>query len=165
MSRHAHLKIAVRAAIDAGGHIAAVASLLGKGRTIVGKWHARNEPDLPTLGDALAIDEVAVVKGLRPEILHRLAAELRCVVFALPDLGAESEAETGALMEAVQEVGDVSGAIRDMLADGIRKQHEREHVVEQIDEAIAKFARLRAIVAGSVRAVDASALRQAQDER
>lgn len=144
----ARLKRSVRSAIGLCGGIDGAAATCERQRSVAGDWNNLNHRAFPPLDCAFAMDEVAVAQGRRPEVVHQYAAELGGVFFLLPGDGGGESAETSALMEAVQEVGDVSGAIRNMLADGIREQHERDKAVAEIDEAIAKLARLRAIVAG-----------------
>jgi hypothetical protein len=144
---HPLLKKAVRAAIDRAGHIKGAVDATEKSNATVGRWHARNEPDLPNLGDALALDEVAVIKGERAEILHRYAAELGHVAIRLPEPGQGGDALTSALIEASAEFGDVAAELRDATRDGTVNPRERERIVEQIDEAMTSLARMRALAA------------------
>jgi hypothetical protein len=143
----ARLKRAVRASIDLCGGIDGAAATAERQRSVVGDWHNLNHRAFPPLDCGFALDEAALAMGRRPEILHRLAAELGHVAIQLPTGSAGDDAEAIALMEAVEEFGQVAGAVREMIADGVREQHERDRVVREIDEAQAKLARLRAIVA------------------
>lgn len=146
MSAPARLKRAVRAAIEACGGIDGAAATAERQRSVAGDWNNLNHRAFPPLDCALALDEVCVAGGRRPEIAHRYAAELGGVFVLLPPAALEGEAEAAALFEAMQEFGEVAGAIRDMLADGVREPHERDRVVREIDDAQAKLARLRGIV-------------------
>ena len=141
------LKKAVIKAIERAGHIKGAMGATEKSNGQVGRWHNRNDPDLPTLGDALAIDEVAVIKGERAEILHRYAAELGHVAIRLPEPGQGGDALTAALIEASAEFGDVAAELRDATRDGSVNPRERERIVEQIDEAMTSLARMRALAA------------------
>jgi hypothetical protein len=145
----ARLKRAVRAGIDHCGGVDGAAATAGRQRSVAGDWNNLNHAAFPPLDCAFAIDEASLAAGRRCEILHRLAGELGHVAIPVPDFGGDAAAEGEALMEAVQEVGDVSGAIRDMLADGVRQPHERDRVVAEIDEALRSLARLRSIVCGA----------------
>lgn len=148
--RNPLLKQAVCRAIDLAGHIKGAMHATDKGKSQVGRWHARSEPDLPNVEDALAIDEVAVIQGKRPEILHAYASGLGFVAIRLPEAVIGEEAEALALVEAVEECGQVASAVRDMVADGVRTDSERERCTREIDDTLAAFTRLRAIVAGPV---------------
>lgn len=144
----ARLKRAVRAAVECCGGIDGAAATAERQRSVAGDWHNLNHRAFPPLDCAFALDEAAVAMGRRPEMLHRYAAEIGFAVFQLPAQHT-GDAETAALLEAVEEVGDVSGAIRAMLADGVREAFERDHALAEIDEALEKFVRLRGIVAGA----------------
>ncbi|MGX7896869.1 phage regulatory CII family protein [Tsuneonella sp. HG222] len=146
------IKQAVRKAIGLCGGIEGAAATVEKSNSHVGRWNALNEPDLPTLGDALALDEIAVAQGKVPAILSKYAAELGHVALLLPRPGHGSDAVTLALIEASAEFGDVAAEVRDALADGEIGGREPEAIVEQIDEAVAKLMRLRGILSPAVKA-------------
>ena len=77
MSALARIKAkGVRPAIAANGHIDGAAATTEKSRTTVGGWNNLNQTDLPTLGDALALDEIAIASSGRAPILRALASEL-----------------------------------------------------------------------------------------
>ena len=146
MSACARLKRAVRGAIKTCGGIDGGAATVGKCRSHVGSWNNRNQQDLPTLGDALALDEVAVIDGKRPEILHTFAAELGHVAICLPELGGCEEAIMAAMIDASAEFGDIAQHLRDATRNGSPLTlREREGLVEQIDEAHASLARMRMV--------------------
>lgn len=154
MSAARRLKRAVRGAIHDGGGIENAAADTGKSTTTVGRWHSRSEPDLPTLGDAFAIDEAALIEGRPARILQRLAAELDHVAIRLPACEAGEDAETGALAAATAEFGDVARKLMDCRADGQLDADEREDIGREIDQAIAALARMKAVVLpDSVRSV------------
>lgn len=140
------MKRAVRAAISACGGIDGAAATVSKSRSLVGSWHNTNQADMPTLGDALAIDEIAVIDGRTPAILTAYAAELGHVAIRLPDAGLCEDAVTGAMIEASAEFGDIAARLRDATADKRFERHEREAVAAEIDEAQAALARMKALV-------------------
>lgn len=140
-------KRAVRTAVEHCGNISGAAATCERKDQSVGEWHATATQSFPPVDCAMAMDEVALANGQRAEILHRYAAELRHVAIPLPEGAAAADAEALALMEAAAEFGDVAGAVRDMLADGLRERHERDRVTARIDDLLPVLVRLRAIVA------------------
>lgn len=140
------LKQAVRRAIALCGGIEGAAATVEKSTAHVGRWNALSEESLPTLGDVLAIDEIAVAQGKVPAILAKLAAELGHVCIRLPEPGCGTDAVTAAMIEASAEFGDVATTLRDATADGTIDGHDPELIVAQIDEAIASLARMRAML-------------------
>lgn len=157
---HPRLKLALREAIHANGGIECAARTVEKSVSLVGQWNNRNQPDLPTLGDAAQLDEGAMAAGQRPAILHRLAAELGHVAIRLPEVAAGDDALTHALVEVSAEFGDVACAVRDATADGHVSVRERQAIISEIDEAQAALARMRLLLAEGAAPV---ALRRAQE--
>ena len=155
MSALARLKRGVRAAIAACGGIDGAAATIAKSRSLVGSWHNCNQQDMPTLGDALAIDEIAVIDGQAPAILNAYAAELGHVAIRLPDPGMGDDAVTAAMIDASAEFGDIATRLRDATADNHFDVNEREAVATEIDQAQAALARMKALVLaqGAPRAV------------
>ena len=146
MSALARIKRAVRSAIHGCGGIDGAAATVDKSRSLVGSWHNTNQDDLPTLGDAFAIDEIAVIEGRSPAILNAYAAELGHVAIRLPDFGQGEDAVTGAMIDASAEFGDVATTLRDATRDGTLSPAEREAVAAEIDQAQAALARMKALV-------------------
>ncbi|MGX7926485.1 phage regulatory CII family protein [Tsuneonella sp. HG094] len=142
----ARLKQAVRRAIAACGGIEGAAATVEKSTSHVGRWNSRNDGDLPTLGDALLLDEIAVMGGKVPAILSKLASELGHVCIRLPEALPGADAVTLAMIDASAEFGDVATALRDATADGAIRGGEPEAIVQQIDEAMASLARMRALL-------------------
>jgi len=148
MSANGFLKRGVIRSLDAIGGIAGGMKASGKQHATVGRWHNRNDADLPSLGDALAIDDIALASGGRAEILRALAAELGHAVFQLPDSAEGEDALMARLAEATSEFGDVAQAIVDALRDGRRGARENMAIAIQIDEAIGALVLLRALAVG-----------------
>ncbi|PKB19635.1 hypothetical protein B0I00_1874 [Novosphingobium kunmingense] len=143
----ARIKRQVRAAVDACGGVDGAAATAERGRSVAGDWHNLNHRAFPPLDCALALDEVAVARGLTPAILTALAAELGHVAIRLPDCGAGEDALTRAMVEASAEFGDVARALCEATRDGEIKAREADGVVVQIDEAMAALVRMRAVLA------------------
>lgn len=163
MSGAARLKQAVRKAVALCGGIEGAAATVEKSSSTIGRWNSLNDLDLPTLGDALALDEIAVAQGRVPPILAKLASELGHVAIRLPEVSGGDDAVTAAMIGASAEFGDVATALRDATADGEISGREPERIVEQIDEAIAALARMRGLLTPRKAAV--RSLDQARDER
>lgn len=146
MSALGRITRAVRAAIHANGGIDGAAATTGKARSTTGAWNNLNEPDLPTLGDVLALDEIALSVCGRAPILHALAAELGHVAISLPECAGEGEVVVLALADATGEFGDVAHAITAALRDGKIGGRDPAAIISEIDDAQAKLAQLRALV-------------------
>ena len=140
------LKQAVRKAIALCGGIEGAAATVEKSTSQVGRWNAMGEGDLPTLGDALALDEIAIAHGKVPPILAKLARELGYACFRLPTAPQGSDALPLHVMQLVEEVGDVSHRVRDALADGEVRAREAEGIESELDELIDKAVQARAFV-------------------
>ena len=147
MTALAQFKRAVREAIRHCGGIDGAAATCGKQRSTAGNWNNRNMADLPTLGDAFALDEVAMIDGQRPEILRAFAAALGHVCIRLPEPAAGNERLIAALAEASAEFGDIAHAVCDATADGLVSEAEQARIQSEIDDAIERLAAMRALVA------------------
>lgn len=146
MTAAPRLKQAVRKAIHACGGIEGAAATVEKSASHVGRWNSLNDADLPTLGDALAMDEIALAHGAVPAILAKLARELGHVVIRLPDAAAGGASLPVHVMQLVEEVGDVSHRVRDALADGDVGPREAALIETELDELIEKAVQARAYV-------------------
>lgn len=144
MSGFARIKRALRNAIHSCGGIDGAAATVEKSRSLVGSWHNINQHDLPTLSDALALDEIAVIEGRRPEIVAAMARELGGVFLSLP----QAEGEAGALAlrvcELAKELGDVSARVSEAVADGTVTPSEASVAEVEVDELIERAVMLRA---------------------
>lgn len=145
---YGRIKAALRAAVQICGGSEGAAATVEKSAPLARKWHNINDPAMPVLLDAFALDQIAVLQGQRPPILSAYAAELGHVVIRLPDGGEGDDALTGALIDASAEFGDIASEVRDATRDGVINRKERDRIMLQIDEAIAALSRMRAVVAG-----------------
>lgn len=144
----ARLKQACRAGVRLSGGVEGAAATCGKSTSTAGNWNNRNMADTPTLADAFALDEVAVMQGHRPPIASALVAELGGVLIMLPDVSGDAEALAAGMVQATAEFGDVAQALVAGMADGDFDQGERREFIQQIDEAQAALAGLRMLAAG-----------------
>lgn len=142
----ARIKRAVRAGVDWCGGVDGAGATAGRSRSVAGDWHNLNHAALPPLDCALALDEVAVARGAAAPILSAYAAELGYVCIALPRAGEPECGITAALVSASAEFGDIAHAVRDATRDGRVNHAERGRIIEQIDEAQASLAVMRAAV-------------------
>lgn len=140
------LKQAVRKAIHACGGIEGAAATVEKSASHVGRWNSLNDVDLPTLGDALSLDEISVAKGEAPAILSKLASELGHVCIRLPDAASGGDSLPVHVMQLVEEVGDVSHRVRDALSNGEVEPREAAAIEIELDELIDKAVQARAYV-------------------
>ncbi len=141
------LKLGVREAIHANGGIEGAAATVEKSPSLAGLWNNVNKSDLPSLADARLLDEGAMAAGRRPAILTRYAAELGHVAIRLPDAESGGAQITDALVEVSAEFGDVANSVRDATMDGVIEKHERQRIMDAIDDAQGALARMRALVA------------------
>lgn len=139
----ARLKRACRAAVGLSGGVEGAAATCGKASSTSGNWNNRNLPDLPTLGDAFLLDEVAVMGGERPPIATALAAELGGVLIMLPE-GARGPGELGLmLLEATHELGELAQTSRAALADGKVDGLEPAAIEAEADDLIERAVAIR----------------------
>lgn len=144
MSAFARIKRAVRAAIHDCGGIDGTSATIEKSRSLVGSWHNPNQHDLPTLADAHAIDEIAVIDGKRPEIVCALARELGGVYLQLPQATGDHETLALRVCELAKELGDVSARVSEALADGKVTAQEAAAAETEVDDLIERAVMLRA---------------------
>lgn len=140
------VKLAVRSAIHAIGGIAGGERATGLGSSQVGRWHNRNDADLPGLEHALALDEASLAHGGRAFILEALAAELGHVVIELPECAGDGSAVAVKLAEATAEFGEIAQAVVSGLSDGRLDNRECGRIAGEIDDAMRKLVQLRALV-------------------
>jgi hypothetical protein len=146
MSARGFLKLAVRRSIQSLGGIAGGERATGLGHAQVGRWHSRNDHDLPGLEHALALDEAALACGGRALILEALAAELGHVAIQLPEACGEGREVALQLAAATAEFGEIAQAVLAGLADGRLDGAERGRVAGEIDDAMRALGTLRALV-------------------
>lgn len=144
MSAFARIKRAVRQAISACGGIDGAAATIEKSRSLVGSWHNPNQHDLPTLADAHAIDEIAVIDGKRPEIVSAMARELGGVYLQLPQVTGNGETLALRVCELAKELGDVSARVGEAVSDGAVTPREAASVETEVDDLIERAVMLRA---------------------
>lgn len=147
----ARIRRAVKAAISLNGGIDGAAATCGKSRSLLGNFNARDRAETPCLADALALDEVAGMRGAVPPIVAALAAELGCAVVRLPEAGGFADCSgdlKSALLDAVGEFGDVATRLRGGMAGGVPCPQDRDALVVDIDEAIVALVRMRVLAGG-----------------
>lgn len=144
MSGFARLKRALRAAIHGCGGIDGAAATVEKSRSLVGSWHNINQDDLPTLADALAIDEIAVIEGKRPEIVAAMARELGGVFLKLPQVLDDGHGLVLRVCELAKELGDVSARVSEAVADDKVTPREASIAETEVNELIERAVMLRA---------------------
>lgn len=108
------LKVAVRLSIHDGGGIDPTAALLRLGRAQLGRFHASDDPALPSLGYVPALEAAAG----HPRITGALAALHGC---ALVPLAAEPSA--GSLAQHLARIGRESGEVFAEAAAALADQH------------------------------------------
>lgn len=142
----ARLKRGVRAAIELCGGGEGAAATAGRRPSTAYEWNNRNLEVFPPLDCAFALDEIAVMRGDAPPVLHAYAAELGHIAVRLPFALTGEDALTGALVDVSAEFGKVAVEVREATRDGIVDDRERDAIVLRIDQAVQALARMRAVV-------------------
>lgn len=140
------IKRATRSAISANGGIDGAAATTGKARQTTGGWNNLNDQSLPTVGDAIALDEVSIFVTGRAHILCAMAAELGHVAIRLPQASGDADQLALQMANATGEFGDIATVLVKSLSDGRIDATEEVAITQQIDEAQQALAKLRALV-------------------
>lgn len=139
----ARIKRACRAAIARCGGVDGAGATAQRARSVAGDWNNLNSHVFPPLDCALALDEVAVAQGFRPEVLHALAGEMGFALIALPH-GDAQDSEIGLLVMAVtRELGEVSARVCAALADHRVQPGEAAGIESEVDDVIDRAVQLR----------------------
>lgn len=133
----ARAKRGVRAAVALAGGVEQAGFATVRCKSTCGRWNALNEPDLPPLDAALALDEIAVAQGHLPAITAFLARELGGVFLPLP---ADPNGD-GELLRRAGAVAEGSGALiaglAADLADGLITPIEAARRIADADALVA----------------------------
>ena len=143
----ARAKLAVRKAVSLIGGVDGAAATVMRGRSTVGRWMCLNEPDLPPLDCAMAIDAALVAMRHPPMILTAALLPVGFVPFALPANLSDCSALHLQLARLVKENGDIAALMIEALADGLVKPVEAADALNQVDSALAVQVQLRATLA------------------
>lgn len=146
MTPNPSLKLAVRAAIKAGGGIKNAAHACGVSETQAGRWNCLTDHDLPLREYCHLIDELAMAGTGRAPILEEQARQLGHVAFPLPEGFGAAREITVQLAEATAEFGEIAQAVVSGLGDGRFDASERARIASEIDDAFRSLAALRALV-------------------
>jgi hypothetical protein len=140
----ARIKRACRAAIGHCGGVDGAGATAGRSRSVAGDWNNRNAAIFPPLDCVLALDEVSMSCGHRPELLHALAGELGLAVIALPQATGEADSLAMLLIDVVTETGELADKVRCALADGVVGGLEPVEIEREADELMERVALIRA---------------------
>ena len=143
MIANAPLKLAVRAAIKAGGGIEAVAAALGYSKSHIGRWNCLNNADLPDTEQRIALDELAMAAGGAPEILRAMARRLDHVAVPMPEAFGDASHAAMAMCEVVARVGSLSQQVVAACADNRIDNREAGAIAALIEETAAALMHLR----------------------
>lgn len=146
MTANGPLKLAVRAAIKAGGGIKNAAHVCGVSETQAGRWNCLTDHDLPKREHLAPLDELALAGGGRAVILEQLARDLGHGVFPLPEGYGASEQVTVQLHVAGARFGEIAQVLVDALGDGELCHQERGEIAHKVDQALSALVHLRALV-------------------
>lgn len=146
MTPNGPLKMAVRAAIKAGGGIKVAAHVCCVSETQAGRWNCLTDHDLPKREHLAALDELAIAHGARAFILEEMARGLGHVAFLLPEAHGAAAEVTVQLAVAAAEFGEIAQSVVAALADGRFDAAENARTAAEIDDAIRALAALRSLV-------------------
>lgn len=130
------VKLAVRAAVSALGGIDGVVPIVGRQRSQVGRWVNNNEPDLPCIDAAVAIDQALIIIGRKPMIANAMARVLGATLVAGATTGEGALSLLAAHTSIVREGGDLQVAMAEALSDGELDSRERTHIRNEICDNI-----------------------------
>lgn len=136
LSEMVPVKQAVRAAISALGGVDGVVPIVGRQRSQVGRWMNINEPDLPCLDAAVAIDQALVATGRKPMISAAMARVLGATLVSGATTGEGALSLLTAHASIVREGGDLQVAIAEALADGELDNSERQRIRNKIADNV-----------------------------
>lgn len=114
----ARIKRAVRGAVALCGGVDGAGATAGRCRSVAGDWNNLNSQAFPPLDCGFALDEVALAVGKAPPIVSALARELGGVFVLLPEVDGAGDGIAAALLEIMDEVGQLAGGVRVSLGDG-----------------------------------------------
>ena len=141
------IKRAVRAAIGECAGIDGGAATTSRSRSTVGAWNALSESALPPLDCALALDEVAVGRGVAPPIVSALARELGGLFVPNIDAHADEGTASCKVMKIAERLGVLSGEVGDAIAnDGVIDSIEATQALEALLRMEIETAGLRQIL-------------------
>lgn len=114
------IKRAVRAGIAECAGIDGAAATANRRRSVVGDWNNLNADAFPPLDCALALDEVAISRGVAPPILSALAREMGGMFVPHIDANADEGTVSAMLLQIAEQLGALSGKVaQDLANDGV----------------------------------------------
>lgn len=115
---HARMKVAAQTAVELCGGVDGAAATTSRGRSTCGRWLNGDEPDVPTIDSALAMDKALIAEGHEPAIAAAMARDLRRVLVSLPAKQMSRDGWHAKAAQLAEEHSDLlTGLLRDM-ADG-----------------------------------------------
>lgn len=114
---HGRMKFAAQTAVEFAGGVDGAAATTSRGRSTAGRWLSGDEPDLPTIDSAVALDKAAIAEGKPPTITAAMARDLRRVLIALPSARSSREDWHAKAARLTQEHGDLMGGLLRDLSD------------------------------------------------
>ncbi|WP_411340338.1 hypothetical protein V6U71_21610 [Sphingopyxis sp. J-6] len=149
---HGRMKFAAETAVEQAGGVDGAAATTSRHRSTAGRWLNVNDPDLPTIDAAVALDKAAIAEGKAPAITAAMARDLRRVLIALPDVRADRGNWHAKAVTLTQEHGDLlTGLLRDLSDQKISKAEatkRRRDVADLIAIAVEIDLELAAIEEG-----------------
>lgn len=137
------LKRASELLVKSLGGIEAVAALVGKGSSTVGRWVNRNDAD-----SWINLRDLREAEANAPEPLVTMALCRMLGGVFVPHVchGADEGTLAGLVMQLSKELGDVAGSIAMALADGEVSAAEAERGLRELDDMARVQAQLRGVL-------------------
>lgn len=138
------LKLASGELVQSLGGIEGAAASLEKGKSVVGRWVNRNDPD-----HFIGVADLVALELLAPRpVVTELLCKLQGGLFVPHiDLAADEGSLSWLVMQLSKELGELSGNIAAALADGRVTAREAEAAVCELDDLDRASQRLRAALA------------------
>jgi hypothetical protein len=138
------LKLATGELVQSLGGIEGAAVSLEKGKSVVGRWVNRNDPEhFINLADLVAL-ELLAPRPVVTELLCKLAGGL---FVPHVDLAADEGSLSWLVMQLSKELGELSGNVASALADGRVTEAEATAAEADLDDLDRASQRLRAALA------------------
>lgn len=139
--QQARAKRVSRTAVEICGGQHAVAAIDGMpGKSQVGRWQSLNDPDLPRIDYAIAMDQIAVAEGREPPFATLFAAEAERVLIAPPTAEQGRASWLGRMGALASASGALQSEFCDALRDGMMCDRDREDLRAEIRRMMTELA-------------------------
>lgn len=139
-TEHTQLKRATEKLVKSVGGIEAAASIVGKGKSTVGRWVNKDDAEhFINLADLHELEANSRV----PSVTEALARMAGGVFIALPQMPGATDALPMHIMQIVKEFGELSERIREGMGDGDFSDRDARAALDELHDVERCLAELR----------------------